>query len=96
MTNPIAKRLKSTYRKERVSSFIFIMGTVDIVIGTGTNGSLLAIGLLFAMTGMGWRWWHNQKPPAIEQRTSSPRYLQPASDRGKPLPLIINDRYRSK
>lgn len=82
--------LKRLYRKERISSFLIVVGAVDAVLG-GVNeiGTLMILGLMTSGLAIGYRWW------CIQQSQSSDRkikqlYLPAASPHRAPLDL--NDR----
>ena len=79
---------KKTYRKESISSFIFILGAVDAVIGgVGGRWTLLSFGLLMVLTSALLRWYKMQKADTLESDKSS-RYFLPPSPSRPPLPLL--------
>jgi hypothetical protein len=89
--SPLLPRfVKVAYRKEPISSFILIVGAVDVVIGgMGEKWSLLSIGVATALLAVGMRWWQSQKSEAIA--SGPPRhYLPPASSRA-PLPNLTKE-----
>lgn len=82
--------LKSLYRREPISAFIFTFGAVDLIMGGfGEHWSLMSFGLLFAMVGLTMRWLQTQPPKKKLSQNISRRYLPP-SDRtfAEPLPVL--------
>jgi hypothetical protein len=86
--------LKRLYRKERISSFIIIVGAVDAVLG-GVNelGTLMILGLLTSGVAIGYRWWCIQQAesrsdaPNLRQRQRKSKQLSlPPSSYRSPLP----------
>jgi len=74
--------LKSAYRREPISSFILIAGSVSVVIGgVDAQWSLLATGLGVVGTAIALRWLHlrNSQPKALDSPPQ--RYLPPYSSR---------------
>ena len=91
MTPLLPRFLKVAYRKEPISSFILIVGAVDIVIGgMGEQWGLLSLGLLTALLAAGLRWWQTQKSEAIAVEHKPRRYLPPSSSL-PPLPLLTHE-----
>jgi hypothetical protein len=84
--------LKRLYRKERISSFLLVVGAVDALLG-GVNeiGTLLIFGLLTSGAALGYRWWCIQQAEAAANRQPKQLYL-PAADLRSPLDL--DDRRR--
>jgi uncharacterized membrane protein YebE (DUF533 family) len=83
--------LNKLYRKERISSFILIVGAVDAVLGgVNANGTLTILGFLTAGGALGYRWWCIQQAESSAERKSKQLYL-PSSDRA-PLPNLDNRR----
>jgi hypothetical protein len=82
---PVLKRL---YRKEPISSFIIIVGAVDVVLG-GVNeiGTLMILGLLTSGVAIGYRWWMIQRAEAEYGQKPKQLYLPPQSSRS-PLPNL--------
>lgn len=92
--------LKRIYRKERISSFLLVVGTVDALLG-GVNeiGTLLILGLLTSGAALGYRWWCIQQAESAAVGVASPpenrqpkQLYLPAADRRSPLDL--DDRRR--
>jgi hypothetical protein len=84
--------LKRLYRKERISSFLIVVGAVDAVLG-GVNeiGTLMILGLLTSGMAIGYRWWCIQQSETASERKSKQLYLPPSSNRS-PLPNLDNRR----
>jgi hypothetical protein len=80
--------LKSTYRKEPISSFIILMGAVDAVIGgTGERWSLLTFGLLMVVLAIALRWWQTQRRESELAEQPVTHFLPPSSSRPA-LPVL--------
>ncbi len=82
---PVLKRL---YRKERISSFLIVVGAVDAVLG-GVNqvGTLMILGLLTSGVSLGYRWWCIQQAETRLGFKSKQLYLPP-SPNNNPLPTL--------
>jgi hypothetical protein len=80
--------LKRLYRKERISSFLIVVGAVDTVLG-GVNeiGTLMILGLLTSGISLGYRWWCIQQAEHKLDFKSKQLYLPPSSNRN-PLPNL--------
>ncbi|AFZ48159.1 hypothetical protein Cyast_2210 [Cyanobacterium stanieri PCC 7202] len=90
MKSKFPKSLKSLYRQEPISAFIFTFGAVDLAMGAfSERWSLMSFGLLLAMAGLTMRWLQNQTPKKKISRNIPRRYLPP-SDRtfAEPLPVL--------
>lgn len=84
--------VRSTYRKEPISSFILTVGAVDAVIG-GVDGrwSLMALGLSTVAVAVALRAWIRQ-PRSVESFGGAPiRYL-PAQSSRPSLPMLSSTR----
>ncbi len=80
--------LKVAYRKEPISSFVVIVGSVDAVIGgVGESWSLLSFGVMMVMLAIILRWWQSQRKESQLAEQPVTRFLPPASSR-PPLPLM--------
>lgn len=78
-----------TYRRESVSSFMFILGAVDAVIGGASERwTLLSFGLLIVLTATLWRWHKLRKAKTPVTKKSPQYFLPPSPDPVRP-PLII-------
>lgn len=82
------KLLKSAYRKERISSFVVIIGAVDAVIG-GVDGrwSLLTFGLGTVGVAIALRWWQIQRSQE-ELPEQAPKYYLPPQSSSPALPML--------
>lgn len=82
-------------RKDALSSVILTVGAVDAVMGAVSDRpSLLMVGLLIVVTGIGVRWWKFREPtiePGREER-SPVRYLPSRSSNPSLPPLQMRDR----
>lgn len=86
--------LKTVYRKEPISSFIFVVGTVDAVIGgVGERWTLLSSGLMVVLLSVILRCLHTQKNQPLVTEEPPRRYL-PLSPMRSPLPVLTNDKPR--
>lgn len=80
------KLFPKTYRRESVSSFIFILGVVDAVIGgVGEHWTLLSFGLLIVLTAILLRWHKLRKAKAIVANKSPQYFLPPSPPRPNPI-----------
>ena len=80
--------LKAAYRKEPISSFIVIVGSVDAVIGgVGERWSLLSFGLMMMVLAVALRWWQSQRRETELADQPVTHYLPPSSSRPA-LPIL--------
>ncbi|AFZ16885.1 hypothetical protein [Allocoleopsis franciscana] len=80
--------LKAAYRKEPISSFIVIVGSVDAVIGgVGERWSLLSFGLMMVVLAVALRWWQSQRRETELADQPVTHYLPPSSSRPA-LPIL--------
>lgn len=80
--------LKAAYRKEPISSFIVIVGSVDAVIGgVGERWSLLSFGLMMVVLAVALRWWQSQRRETELAEQPVTHYLPPSSSRPA-LPIL--------
>lgn len=80
--------IRSAYRKERVSSFIVIAGTVDAVIGgVGDRSALFLLGLGAIGVAAIVRWWRIQQSQ-VEVPEQSPVYYLPSQSSRPKLPML--------
>ncbi len=80
--------LKAAYRKEPISSFIVIIGTVDAVMGgTGQRWSLLTFGLMMVVLAIVLRWWQTQRRDTELAEQPVTHFLPPSSSRPA-LPML--------
>lgn len=84
--------VRSTYRRERVVSFVCTTGVVEAAIGgLNEDGSLLTLGLGSIGVAIALRFWqqHRQSARFIER---APVYTLPASDARPKLPELKHKR----
>ena len=84
--------LRSTYRKEPISSFILIAGSVDAVIGgVDQSWSLLSFGIATVGIAIALRWWHQQQgeTPVTEKQ---PKYFLTSSSSSPALPVLSENK----
>ena len=80
--------LKSAYRKEPISSFVLLIGAVDVVIGgVDERWSLLTFGLGLVGVAIALRWWQIQQRQ-VDLTEKSPTYFLPPSSSRPPLPVL--------
>jgi len=85
---------KSVYRKEPISSFILIVGAVDIVIGGfNTRWSLLTFGVTLMLIAAALRWVSGQKNQEEMEEETAKYFLTGDSSR-PPLPLLTPAKHR--
>lgn len=78
---------RTAYRKEPISAFLVIVGSVDTAIGgLGGYGGLVFLGLLAISSALAWRWltwqrWQRYHPPEKVAEYALP----PQSDRALPM-----------
>lgn len=85
-----AKRL---YRKEPISSFLIMMGLVEVVIGgVDEQWGLFTVGLGFVLGAIAIRWARIQKQGELN-RVLPRRYLPPG-DVNVPLPSLAKEKQR--
>lgn len=90
----LSRLLKSTYRKEPISSFVLTVGAVDAVIGSvGERWTLLSFGLGLILIAAILRWWQVQKAQAILAEEASRTFLPP-SPVDSPLPALKSKKHR--
>ncbi len=83
-----SKLLKSAYRKERISSFVVIVGAVDAVIGgVDQRWGLLSFGLGTVGAVIALRWWQLQSSQA-ELPPQTPKYYLPSHSSRTALPIL--------
>jgi len=95
MNLPVPRFLRALYRKEPISSFIVLVGAVDMVMGgVGERWSLFSLGLVVTLLAVALRWWQGQKSQGIVVENKPRRYLPPSPSR-QPLPMLTQERRRS-
>ncbi|MBF2057077.1 MAG: hypothetical protein IGQ45_07600 [Cyanobacterium sp. T60_A2020_053] len=86
------RSLKSMYRQESISAFIFIFGAVDALMGGFSHHwTLLSFGVFIFLTGVMVRWLQEEKQKKIKNLNSPRRYL-PSSAPPQPLPVLYRKR----
>jgi hypothetical protein len=86
--------LKSVYRKEPISTFIFMVGAVDALLGGfGERWTLLSLGLVLVISSVAVRWLQLQKAQNFISQPAPRRYLPP-SPSPTPLPTIKSQKHR--
>lgn len=85
----VNQRLKRLYRREPLSSFVLLSGTVAGMVGSsGGQWVLFGAGVGLALGSLGWRWLRLQDRPL---RSAPPRrFLPPAAQ--PPLPVLNHER----
>ncbi len=82
MNAALHRILKSAYRKEPISSFILLVGAVDVAISGGSgSSSLFAFGLGTIAIAIAIRWWQIQHAPTSESEPAPEYSLPPSSSR---------------
>lgn len=91
MINTIIPRfLKVAYRKERLSSFILVIGAVDAVIGgVGARWTLLSLGVFTVAIAILVRWLQQQQAQVIVTQQVNRKMLPPSAV-DSPLPPLTN------
>lgn len=88
MNVTLPRLLRAIYRKEPISSFVFIVGAVDVAIGgVDQSWSLLTFGLGAVGVAVALRWSHSQRQPQEEPEKIAVHALPPASNRNR-LPTL--------
>ncbi len=79
--------LRSSYRKEPISAFVIIVGSVDAAIGgVGGYGSLIFLGLFAVSGALAWRWLTWQRWQRLNSPEKVAQYaLPPQSERALPM-----------
>lgn len=86
--------LRVAYRKEPLSSFILLVGAVDVALGgVSQRWTLLSLGTMVVITALVMRWLQIQKAKAITAE-ETPRYYLPPSPPRQPLPTLIDQKQR--
>lgn len=89
------RTFKRLYRKEPISSFLILMGVIELVIG-GVDGqwSLFSLGLGLVLGAIAVRWSKGRKNRLESQRVLPRRYLPPSESVNAPLPQFVKDQRR--
>jgi hypothetical protein len=92
MTNSLSKFFRATYRKEPISSFLFLLGITDAAIGgLGEHWGLLSVGLTVVVSAALVRWLQIQKSSQLPPAPPT-RYYLPSSSSRPPLPLLTKEK----
>ncbi|MBV5257740.1 hypothetical protein FLX56_04800 [Synechococcus moorigangaii CMS01] len=88
------RTVKHLYRKEPISSFVILMGLVEVVIGgVDEQWGLFTVGLGFVLGAIAIRWSRIRRDQQEMQRVLPRRYLPPSEVSGNvPLPRLINEK----
>ncbi|HEY9876696.1 MAG TPA: hypothetical protein V6D12_24945 [Candidatus Obscuribacterales bacterium] len=79
---------RSAYRKEPISSFVVIVGSVDAVIGgLDQRWSLLSLGVGTVAVAIALRWWQFQRRQT-ELSEQPAKYFLPATSSRPALPML--------
>lgn len=85
---------KRLYRKEPISSFLIVMGLIEVMIGgADEHWSLFSLGLGLVLGAFFVRWSQLRKARLEYQKVLSRRYL-PSSEANLPLPRLVNEKSR--
>ncbi|ACA98147.1 MULTISPECIES: hypothetical protein [Cyanophyceae] len=88
------RTVKRLYRKEPVSSFLIVMGLIEVVIGgVDEHWGLFTIGLGFVLGAIAIRWSRIRRDQRDLNRVLPRRYLPP-TEVNVPLPQLMNERQR--
>ncbi len=78
--------LRNAYRKEPISAFLLVMGSVDSAIGgVGGYSSLLVVGVGLMGSALAYRWLQSQRQRPCPEKVAQ-YALPPQSSR--PLPML--------
>jgi hypothetical protein len=89
MTVALSRLLKSAYRKEPISTFIFLCGTVDALLGGfSERWTLLSLGVVLIMISVTVRWLQIQQSQKEVSPPMAKRYLNPSKSSIQPLPEL--------
>lgn len=83
-----SRMVRSVYRKEPITGFVIIAGSVDVAIG-GIDGStpLVIFGLSAVGVALALRWWQSQRRSPEPPQRDAVYALPPASSRSA-LPTL--------
>jgi len=86
----VPRFVKATYRKEPISSFILVIGAVDVLIGgVDERWTLFSLGMMIVLIAIALRWWNTQKPQPTQRDNAARRYLPASSSAPRtPLPVL--------
>ncbi|MGV0027415.1 hypothetical protein [Phormidesmis priestleyi] len=86
-----SRMVRSVYRKEPVTGFVIIAGSVDVAIGgIDSSTSLVIFGLSAVGMALALRWWQSQRRSSEPSQQSAIYALPPASSRSALPPLTMS------
>ncbi|MBD2580506.1 hypothetical protein [Oscillatoria sp. FACHB-1406] len=90
----LPRLIRLTYRREKISSFIVIVGTVDAVMGgVSERWTLLSFGVLVIALAIILRVVQGQRERAVPLEETPQRYLPPSPSEA-PLPPLRSRKHR--
>lgn len=93
MNVTFSRKLKSIYRQEKISAFIFTFGVMDAMLGGfSQRWTLLSLGVLLLIIASWMRWLQMQKTKNIISSSNPKRYLNPSQTNLTPLPHLKRKR----
>lgn len=94
MNLPVPRFIRTLYRREPISSFIILVGAVNMVMGgVGERWSLFSLGLVITLLAVALRWWQGQKSQGMITDNKPRRYLPPSTSH-QPLPMLTQEHRR--
>lgn len=89
MTLAFSRLFKSAYRKEPISAFIFLFGTIDALLGGfSERWTLLSFGVVLVIVSGTVRWLQVQQSQKEVNPPRAKRYLNPSKSSIQPLPEL--------
>jgi len=89
----LSRRLKSIYRQERISTFLFTFGLADVALGgLSERWSLLSLGIFIVIMGGVVRWLQMEKAKKVASLSRARKYLPPSNINLQPLPPLKRKR----
>jgi len=86
-----SRMLRSVYRKEPITGFVIIAGSVDVAIGgIDSSTSLVIFGLSAVGIALALRWWQLQRRSPEPSTPGAIYALPPASSRSALPPLTMS------
>ncbi|ATS18014.1 hypothetical protein [Parathermosynechococcus lividus] len=78
--------LRTAYRKEPISAFLVVMGSVDLAIGgAGGYGGLLVVGVGLMGSALVYRWLQSPRQRSLPEKVA--QYALPPQS-SQPLPML--------
>ena len=94
MTLAFSRLFKSAYRKEPISAFIFLFGTIDALLGGfSERWTLLSFGVVMVIISVTVRWLQVQQSQKEVNSSRAKRYLNPSKSPTQPLPELKRKQY---